>query len=123
MEKIQIISILGSVVLLGIIVYLIKTKKLRVQYSLLWLLTGFLLLVFSIWRGLLDKISAIVGIYYPPSMLFLVGFLFLLMILLRFSVILSEQFERTKKIAQEISLLKERMEKLDNYKLHKTSKT
>ena len=60
----------------------------------------------SIWRGLLDRLAALLGIYAPPNALFLVGFGFHLLILLHFSLVLSRLTERTKRQAQEIALLK-----------------
>ena len=64
-------------------------------------------LLLSCWRGLLDRLAFLVGIHYPPSALFLVGFGFFLIIMLHFSLVLSSLSERSKKLAQEISLLRE----------------
>ena len=109
MDQVQWVSRLGSAALLGVVVELVRSRRLREEYSLLWLFTGVVLLLLSCWRGLLDRLAFLFGIHYPPSALFLVGFVFLLVILLHFSVVLSEQSERTRKLAQEISLLREEL--------------
>jgi hypothetical protein len=48
-----------------------------------------------------------VGIVYPPSFLFLVGILFILLILIHFSIAISKLHQMNKKMAQEITLIKE----------------
>jgi len=58
------------------------------------------------WRGLLDTIALTVGVAYPPALLFFVAFLFLLLIVLHFSVIISSLSEKNKKLSQEIAILK-----------------
>jgi hypothetical protein len=107
MDRVQWVSILGSFGLLAIVFELVRSRRLQEEYSLLWIFTGAVLLVLSGWRGLLDRLAFLVGVHYPPSALFLVGFGFFLIILLHFSLVLSSLSERTKKLAQEISLLKE----------------
>ena len=46
------------------------------------------------------------GIAYPPSFLFLVGILFILLILIHFSIAISKLHQMNKKMAQEIALMK-----------------
>ena len=105
----QWVSIVGSALLLGGVLELVRSRKLVEQYSLLWIFTAAILLVLSCWRGLLDRLALLVGIHYPPSALFLVGFGFFLILLLHFSLVLSELSKRTKKLAQEIALLREEL--------------
>lgn len=116
MDNIQIISIAVSLVLLIVILRLIKLRHLRIQYSVLWLITGIVLLVLSIWRSLLEKMAEWVGIYYPPSLLFLLGFLFSLAILLHFSVVVSRLSEMNKELAQRLGILTLRLEELEEIK-------
>jgi hypothetical protein len=52
------------------------------------------------------------GIYYPPAALFLIGFGFTLLILMNFSVLVSDLTDRNKCLAQEIALLKQEVEEL-----------
>jgi len=112
MDRIQILSIMVSLFLLAVIIYLVRKNKLKIQYSLLWILAGIVILFFSSYRQLLEKIAALLDVYYPPSLLFLLGLFFTLMILLHFSLIISKLFERNKILTQELMLLKH---KLENY--------
>ena len=105
MDRVQIVSILGSAALLAGILELVRSRRLREEHSLLWIFTAAVLLLLSLWRGLLDRLAALLGIYAPPNALFLVAFGFLLLILLHFSLVLSNLSERTKRQAQEIAML------------------
>ncbi len=113
LDKIQLISVAVSLLLLLVIFHLIKTKHLRIQYSVLWLLTALLLLILSFWRSLLEKVADWAGIHYPPSLLFLLGFLFSLTILLHFSLVVSKLSEMNKELAQRLGILTLRVEEME----------
>jgi hypothetical protein len=104
MDRIQWVSILGSATLLVVVLELVRSRRLREEYSLLWIFTGVVLLLLSCWRGLLDRLAHLTGIKYPPSALFLVGFGFFLLLLLHFSLVLSDLSRKMKRLAQELAL-------------------
>jgi hypothetical protein len=110
--QVQLVGILGSLLLLGIIISLVRNRRLREEHSLLWILTGIVLFLLSLVRPLLDVLSHWMGIYYPPAALFLIGFGFTLLILMYFSVLVSDLTDRNKRLAQEIALLKQKLEVL-----------
>ena len=110
--RIQILSIIGSVLLLAFILELLRKRKLREEYSLLWLGGGVLFLVLSLWRDLLTQLSFALGIAYPPAALFLVLIMGAYLMLLHFSLVFSAMSEKTKAMAQEIALLKLELERL-----------
>ncbi len=107
MDIVQIISFLIGVVLFLSVVFLIITGRLKERYSLLWLASSLFICILSISRRLLEYISYKLGIYYPPSLLFLAGVLFLLAINISFSVTISRLSSKVDTLAQEIALLKE----------------
>ena len=112
MARVEVVALLGVITLLGIVVELVRRRLLSEGYSLLWLLTTIVLLILSIFRELLDVLASLVGIFYPPTALFVVGFGFVLLILLQFSVAVSRLSDQNKKLAQEIGLLKWRLGQL-----------
>ena len=78
--KVSIAASIASLVLLVIVFELIRSRRLRERYALLWLLTGVVLLVLSAWRAGLNTIARWVGVQtYPPAVLFAVGSLQALM--------------------------------------------
>jgi len=110
MDILKILAIVGSGALLFIVAELIRRGRLKEKYSLLWLLSGGILLIFSLSRDILEYVSRLLGIFYPPSLLFLVAFLFLLLITLHFSVVISGLFEKNKQLAQEVALLRQQIQ-------------
>jgi len=115
-SPIQIISILASVVIIVFILSLIRQRKLREEYSVMWLVGSFVLILFSVWRGLLDIIADLVGVVYAPAILLLIGIFFGVVMFLHFTVVLSRQADRNKSLTQEIALLKNRIEVLEQEK-------
>ena len=112
MLRIQIIAGIISISILIIVFELIRRGKLKEEYSLLWLLSGVVILVFSIFPNLLNILSRSLGMYYLTA-LFVVSFLFLLFIVLHFSTVISRLSEKNKNLAQELSILDFRFKELD----------
>ena len=109
MDVLKTMAVAGCGSGLIVIVELIRRGQLKERYALLWLFAGIILLVFSLSRGLLEYVASLVGIYYPPSLLFLLAFLFLLLITLHFSSVISGLSEKNKQLAQELALLRQEM--------------
>jgi hypothetical protein len=110
MDLLNVLAIFGSGTVLFLVIELIRRGRLKERYSLLWLFAGIVLLILSLSRRLLEYLSHLLGIFYPPSFLFLIAFLFLLLITLHFSVVISGLSEKNKKLAQELALLKHEVE-------------
>lgn len=107
MDYFQIFSIIGSVVLLGLIINFIRLGILKEKYSVLWIACSVAILILSVRKGILDYVALSIGVAYPPSLLFLVAFMFILLISLHFSVVISIFHEKNKALSQELTLLKE----------------
>lgn len=114
LPKIQAFAIASSVVLFFLLIYLIRNKRIKEEYSLLWLLFGVIFIIFSTWRSGLDFIANIVGISYPPAAMMLLFMLAYFFILIQFSTIISRLSDRNKNLTQEIGLLKMEMDKIKN---------
>ena len=107
--RVSIAAAIASVVLLLVVFELIRSRRLRERYALLWLLTGVVLLVLSLWRGGLNTIAGWFGISgYPPAILFAVGILFILLVLLHYSTVISRLSDQSTILAQRLALLEER---------------
>jgi hypothetical protein len=104
--KIQIIIGALSIILLFITFELIRKKRLREEYAILWLFTGVAVLVFSLSPGffLSRFLVQITGIFYLSAVV-LIAFSFLLLIVLHFSVVISKLTSQQKDLAQHYALL------------------
>ena len=109
MDIVTLLATLVSGAIVFSVVELIRRNKLKEKYSLLWLASSLVILFFSVSRKSLHVISLLVGIQYPPSFIFLLAFLFLIVINIHFSMVISELFEKNKTLTQEIALLREAM--------------
>lgn len=112
-DIVKIIAIAVSVFIFFTVIELIRRDHLKERYSLIWLAASLVLIVFSSWRGLLHFIALKVGIYYPPSFLFLLAIGFLVALLLHLSTVISSQSDQNKRLAQEIGMLRNRLDRLE----------
>jgi len=111
-NRVQYLAITVSFLLLFFILFLIRNKKIKEEYSLLWLFFSLIFIVFSFWRNLLDEFAAFIGIAYPPAAFFLIFLIAVLFILIQFSVLISELSEKNKIVAQELAILKQELQEL-----------
>ena len=101
---------IASLLLLLVVFELIRSRRLRERYALLWLLTGVVLLALSAWRGGLNTIAGWFGVTgYPPAVLFAVGTLFILVVLLHYSTVISKLSDQNVILAQRLALLEQRL--------------
>ena len=108
--KVSIAGAIASVLFLLVILELIRSRRLRERYALLWLASGVVLLALSLWRGGLNTIAGWVGVRgYPPAVLFAVGALFVLAVLLHYSTVISRLSDQNTVLAQRLALLEERL--------------
>jgi cell division protein FtsW (lipid II flippase) len=104
--KVTLVAVAASLLLLLVVVELIRSRRLRERYALLWLLTGLVLLALSAWRGGLNTIAGWVGVEtYPPAVLFAVALLFVLAVLLHYSTVISKVTDQNVILAQRVALL------------------
>jgi cell division protein FtsB len=111
--RVSVVGVVASLLLLLIVLELVRGRRLKERYALLWIATGGVLLVLSAWRGGLNTIAGWVGVEtYPPAVLFAVATLFILLVLLHYSTVLSKLTDENVELAQRVALLEERVERL-----------
>ena len=108
--KVSIAATLASLVLVLAVFELIRSRRLQERYALLWLLTGMVLVVLSAWRAGLNTIAAWLGVRgYPPAVLFAVGLLFVIVVLLHYSTVISRLSSQNTILAQRLALLETKL--------------
>lgn len=111
--RIQMLAIIVGLGMGIFILELIRRKKLNERYALLWLAFTAVLLVISIWKDLLEKIAHLMGIYYAASALFLIAFFCGVLLMLHFSTVISTLTRENTVLAQEVALLRRRIQVLE----------
>ena len=118
----KIVALTLGIGMLLLIIELVRRRKLREEYSWLWLMTGSVILVLALWFNLLKWITHLVGAITPSSTIFLCAFLFLILISLHFSVVISRLANRNKELAQRYALLELELDELKKDFSHRFSK-
>ena len=111
MHILQTLAIFFSLFLLAFVVETTRRTHLKERYALLWLGAAGVFLVLSVFRPLLHLMARALNVSYPPSLLFLVAFLFLLAIVLHYSLVLSAQRDAIRQLGQAVALLEHALEK------------
>lgn len=106
----HILLIVATAIIALFILRLVRARQLRSKYALLWLVIGLLLLPLAAVPGVLNTISGWLGVLYSPAifLLFAVGFLFLVVV--HYSWELSRLENRTRTLAEELALLRTRLD-------------
>jgi hypothetical protein len=108
--KVSIAATIVSVLLLLGVFELIRSRRLRERYALLWLVTGVVLVVLSAWRDGLNTIAAWFGVRsYPPAVLFAIGLVFVICVLLHYSTVISRLTDQNVVLAQRLALLETKL--------------
>lgn len=110
----EIIMIVVPLLLLILVLELVRRRRLREDYSLLWLVTFGVLVIFSLFRDtLLEAVAKLMGIQYPPTALFVIGFGLLLLVMIQFSMVITRLARQNQQAAQHIALLSARVRELE----------
>jgi hypothetical protein len=112
--RVSIVGVAASLLLILVVLELVRGRRLKERYALLWLATGIVLLVLSGWRDGLNTVAGWLGVTgYPPAVLFAVATLFVLLVLLHYSTVISKLTDENVELAQRIALLEERVRHAD----------
>ena len=114
--RLTLVAGLAVVLVLGVVIELIRRRRLQERYALLWIVTGVAMLVLATWRGALYALADATGVAYPPSALYLVAGLFVLVVLLHYSTVLSRLSDQNKTLAQRIALLEQKLRDGDEHR-------
>jgi hypothetical protein len=104
-NRVRIVAVILTAVMLGIVLELVRRRRLVERYALLWMTVALVLLVLAIWNQLLNLASNAIGIDVPANALFIAAFAVAFLLLLHFSVITTRLSEETKILAQEVARL------------------
>ena len=101
----RVFAVLTSIATLAFIVDLVRRRKLKEEYSWLWILTAAGMIVLSAWYGLIEKVTRLIGAVTVTTTLFLFGLLFLLVISVHFSTVISKLTTQVRRLTQELAIL------------------
>jgi hypothetical protein len=98
------VLVIGFLILVGI-VELVRRRKLREEYSFIWLITGVCFVLLALEAHVLTVLSDIIGISLPVNTLFFMALMFIFLLCLYFSLRISALTTQVKNLAQQLALL------------------
>ncbi|MGD0114837.1 MAG: DUF2304 domain-containing protein [Dehalococcoidia bacterium] len=109
-RPISVFVILVSVAIAALVLTYVRKWRLREEYSLLWLLLSAAMLLLASFEGIMEWTAARLGVLYPPSVMFFVAIAFVVAMLFHYSLEISRLSDQSRRLAQELSLLRSRLE-------------
>ena len=113
MDRTVLVVLCAALALMLVVLELVRRRKLQEEYSVLWLVTSALLVALAGSRSLLERLAWLMGIYYPPSALFVVAFGGLLLAALHFSSVISRLSAENRLLAQDLAILRWQVQRLE----------
>lgn len=104
-DRVQVIALMGSVLLLLLVLELVRRRRLAEEYSALWIVSALVLIGISLRRDVLDFAARWLGVYYPPAVLVLMLVAIISVASLTFSVILSRQQRQIDRLIEENAIM------------------
>lgn len=108
----QIFALLVSLAVFVAIVDLVRKRRLREEYSVLWLATSVLMFVLVLRYEWLVTLTSLIGAGLPTTTLFLGSIIFLMLLAVQFCIKISKLTDQLKNLSQENALMKQEIEKL-----------
>lgn len=108
--------LISIMIYLVIIIHLLRKKDLNLKYSLIWLFSAVTMLVVSIFPKIISNFAKWVGIVDSVNIVFVLEGMFVLLILLSLTGIVSRLNEKNIKLIQAFGLLEKRVRELEDEK-------
>ena len=110
---IVVLGIVFALCVLGVIFWLLLTRRLREKYAVLWFIIGLAILVLTVFPGLLSGLATLVGVELPANLLFILALALLIGVTLHQSWELSTAEDEVRRVAEEVAILRAEVERLD----------
>jgi hypothetical protein len=108
--EVRVLAVVLSLLLTGTVLWLVKRRTLREEYTPIWLLVAFAIALVSLVSPLLQALTRAIGAWTQSSALFFFGQLFLVAICLNYAVRLSQLTLQVKNLVQEVAVLRAEIE-------------
>jgi len=112
--SVQLMALAFSITLVGIVLWLVRRRTLRAEYTPIWVGVAVAILLASLNLDVLRVVARAIGAWSISSTLFFLGELFLLGICLNYAVRLSQAGARITQLAQEVALLRHRLDEVES---------
>ena len=112
--RLTITLLIGLALYFFIILMLLKNKKISLKYTLLWLLSGLLLVILVAFPSILSSVSALFGFQSSMNGLIIMLIAFIIIIVMSITSIVSNQSKKIRNLVQYSAMLEKRMRELES---------
>jgi tellurite resistance protein TehA-like permease len=112
-ETARALALGGSLLLVVVVLWLVRRRSLREEFTPIWMAVAFALAVLSVRLDWLRWLTRAVGAWTPSSVIFFLGEVFLVVVCLNYAVRLSKAGVEIKNLAQEVALLRTRLDRIE----------
>lgn len=112
-SKLRLAMLIAIGVYFLIVFLLLKKESLNLKYTLLWLLSGIIMLVLAVFPQTLIWFAVLVGIYDPTNALFSFMFFCVIILLMSLTAIVSKLNEKSKRLIQALALMEKRIRDME----------
>jgi hypothetical protein len=110
--KQQLFALVVSLLIFIFTIEMVRRKRLREEYSVLWLCTSFMMFVLVVKYDWLVSLTVLIGAALPTSTLFFGSIIFLILLSVQFSIKISKLTDQVKNLVQDNALLRKKLDEL-----------
>lgn len=94
-----------TIVILLLVGKLLRSRKIREHYAVLWIIVGLFMIVLVAFPRFLDWLARLVGVALPSNLLFILAIMMLLGVTLQLTLELSRAEDRIRVLAENVAIL------------------
>lgn len=117
--SLKIVLVLVVFIYIMCIVKSVKNKNMRIQYLILWIFIGIVMVVALILPNFVENFSMLIGFEMPINMIFSCAIFLIMYILFKLTMLISKEQNKNVMLIQEISILKKRVDELEKNNIKK----
>jgi hypothetical protein len=107
-------GILAALITLGVVIEMLRRRKLRERHAIWWLVAGTLALVIGVFPGVLVWAASLVGVSVPSNLIFFVSIAILFLVCIQHSAELTKLESESRTLAETVALQEIRLQKLES---------
>ena len=108
-----IFGVLSALITLGVVVEMLRRRRLRERHAVWWLIAGSMALVIGVFPSVLEWAADLIGVEVPLNLVFFVSVAVLFLVCIQHSAELTDLEAKTRTLAEHVALQQLRIESLE----------
>lgn len=113
-RSLQLFLLLAIALYFFALIHFVRQRKFELKYMLLWILSGVIMIVLTLFPGILTWVAGLLGVVEPVNALFTIALFCVIIILMAMTAILSHLNARVIRLVQANALLEKRVRELES---------